>query len=146
MNQRQLALIAGLTIAVACNRQSTEVRTDPDPILLRVQLPQSASNVVWISEPVVKDGCIPAHDSPTRIHAVIAGYTSEGAPGRMDVPIPIANAILPPSIRTRGVVHDGIMTIEGNLPNKRALERPQEAEIRHALISAEGLTLELWVR
>jgi hypothetical protein len=132
--------------AASCDRGGPVVRTDPAPIVARVQLPARSQDVVWTAEPVVKDGCIPAHDSPTRIHAFIAGYQGEGAPGSIDVPLVIANKILPAPLRARGVIHGDALRIQGTVPNKGALERPEKAQIRQAVMTGEGLMLELWVR
>jgi hypothetical protein len=129
----------------ACGRRAPVVRTDPDPILARVQLPSSIRGVVWTAEPVVREGCVPAHDSPTRIHAFIAGYEGTGAPGHVDLPLPVAKEILPESLRAKGIVKGNAITIEGGKPSKNELERPEKAQVRQAVVTAEGLVLELWV-
>jgi hypothetical protein len=146
MKPVHLAFMMALSSAAACGRRVPMVRTDPDPILARLHLSSSIHDVVWTAEPVVREGCIPAHDSPTRIHAFIAGYAGEGTPGRMDVPLLIANEILPASLRAKGIVNGDAIRIEGGTPNKNELERPEKAQVRQAVITPEGLVLELWVR
>jgi hypothetical protein len=142
-------IVITLVGASACGRRSPGVRTDPEPILSRVQLPADTRDVVWIAEPVVSEGWIPAHDSPTRMHAFIAGYAGHGAEraaGRIDVPLVVANEILPGSLRARGVVSGDTLRVEGTTPTKAELERPEKAQLRQALFTTEGLVLELWVR
>jgi len=146
MKPVHFAFMMALSSVAACGRRVPVVRTDPDPILARLQLPSSIHDVVWTAEPVVGDGCIPAHDSPTRIHAFIAGYAGGGTPGRMDMPVLIANEILPASLRAKGVVNGDAISIEGGTPNRNELERPEKAQVRQAVTTPEGLVLELWIR
>ena len=63
----------------------------------------------------------------------------------MVVPLLVANAILPVSLREKGIVSGNAVSIEGGTPNKNELERPEKARVRQAVITAEGLVLELWV-
>lgn len=149
MKPRHLATIIALAGAAACSRRSPAVRTDPEPILARVHLPTATRDVAWIAEPVVSEGWIPAHDSPTRIHAFIAGYAGagrEGPKGRVEVPLRVANEILPASLRARGVVNGDTIELEGSLADKSALEQPEKAQVRQAVVTSEGLVLDLWVR
>jgi hypothetical protein len=150
MKPIHVALLIALSSAGACNRRAPVLRTDLDPLLARVQLPAQVRDVAWIAEPVVKEGCIPAHDSPTRIHAFISGYggshAGDGTPGRIDVPLGVANQILPAELREKSVASGDVIRIEGRTPNKSELERPEKAQVRQALVTKEGLVLELWVR
>jgi hypothetical protein len=142
-------IVVTIVGAAGCRRRSPGVRTDPEPIVSRVQVPADTGDVVWIAEPVVSEGWIPAHDSPTRIHAFIAGYAGHGAEraaGRIEVPLVVANEILPASLRARGVVSGDSLRIEGTTPGKNELERPDKAQVRQALVTSEGLVMELWVR
>lgn len=144
-----IALLLAWSSAGACSRRAPALRTDLEPILARVQLPAEARDVAWIAEPVVQGGCIPAHDSPTRIHAFVSGYgggQAGGTPGHIDVPLVVADEILPASLRAKGVTNGDAIRLEGSSPNKKDLERPDKAEVRHAVVTKEGLVLELWVR
>ncbi|MET0593145.1 MAG: hypothetical protein ABW133_10620 [Polyangiaceae bacterium] len=149
MKPIHFAVVIAWTSVAACDRHAPTIRTDPDPILARVKLPAQVRNVVWTSEPVVKEGCIPAHDSPTRIHAFISGYSGaagEATPGRIDVPRGVANELLPASLRAKGVVNGETVRFEGTTANKSELERPDKAQVHQAVVTPEGLVLELWVR
>lgn len=150
MKPIHIALLLALSGAGACSRRAPALRTDLEPIVARVQLPAHSRDVAWIAEPVVKEGCIPAHDSPTRILAFISGYgggqVGNGTPGHIDVPLVVAKEILPASLRAKGVTNGDAVRIEGSSPNKRDLERPDQAEVRQAVVTKEGLVLELWVR
>jgi hypothetical protein len=145
MKARHLAFVTLLVSAAACDRRAPMVRTEPDPILDRVQLPPSVQGVVWTAEPVVREGCIPAHDSPTRIHAFIAGYQGKGTSGHVELPLPVAKEILPASLFAKGIVRGNVVSIEGGTLSKNDLERPEKAQVRQAVVTAEGLVLELWV-
>lgn len=131
----------------ACRQPRLVVRTDVEPIALRVQLPTSVRQVRWVSRPLVADnGCVPAHDSPYVVDvfaAPVATTEETSAKTTQSIPYDVAQAILPSSLLARSRVAGGSLEVTGVSWDRRGASRNSTTAVDWGIVTPEGLVLSL---
>lgn len=152
------AALAGIILSGCGEKAGLELRTDPEPLTHRLNLPQRVGPVRWVSvSPVHDTGWVPPKVQFYDVYAYIeldeeawnALEKSSAAPGVRDdivIPEPVAAIVIPPA--ALGDFHPSSAGRRGEGPSfdTKSLSAEARTEVQKAIRVGGALVVEMRVR
>jgi hypothetical protein len=138
----------------ACGGHNLELRTDPEPLTKRINLPKSIQSVRWVSvSPIHDTGGVPGRSDFYDVYAYIrmgsdawpALAASAGTAGHaaIDVPAAVAQVIIPNDAKGLFQQSGAEWRAEGDAFNPASLAANDKTEVNKAVRVGDGLLLQM---
>jgi hypothetical protein len=149
-------VLAGFMLT-ACGSKKLELRTDPEPLTKRLNLPKSIQSVRWVSvSPINDTGGVPGRSDFYDVYAYIqmgadgwqaldASAGGHGAQAAIDIPQAVAEVIVPKDAKGTFQQSAAGRHAEGASYNTASLATSDKTEVNKALRVGDALLIQMRV-